>query len=137
KRTVDIVVSSAGQQRINRSVEIEPGKSYKESMDISRFDGGGVRAAIRADGDAFSPDDLAYSYLPIKRRTKTLLVTSGNKFLESVLKLDSLVELSVVAPAAYTGTGDYEAYVFDKFAPQQQPPRPALIIGAQNVPWLR
>jgi len=135
-RNVEIIVSGAGQQRVTRSVQIEAGKSYKESMDISKLDGGGVRASIRADGDAFSPDDVAYAYLPVKRRAKTLLVTTGNKFIESVLKLDPMVELTVTNPAGYTGSGDFDAYVFDRFAPQQQPARPALIIGAQTAPWL-
>src|SRR5436190_1037072 len=138
-RNVDITISGAGQQRMNRSVKIDPGKSYSEAMNVSKFDGGGVRASVVSDGDAFSPDDVAYAYLPVKRRAKTLLVTSGNKFLESVLKLDSLIELSVTNPAGYTATGDYDAYVFDGFAPQQQPARPALIIGAQstqNISWL-
>jgi len=138
-RNVDITISGAGQQRMSRSVKIDPGKSYSEAMNVSKFDGGGIRASVASDGDAFSPDDVAFAYLPVKRRAKTLLVTSGNKFLESVLKLDSLIELSVTNPAGYTGSGDYDAYVFDGFAPQQQPARPALIIGAQgtqNVSWL-
>jgi len=135
-RDVEITISGAGQQRDTKMVKIEAGRSFRESMDISKFDGGGVRASVRSDGDAFSPDDVAYAYLPVKRRAKVQLVTAGNKFLESVLKLDSLVDLSVTTPAAYTGTGDYEAFVFDRFAPAQQPARPALIIGTQNAPWL-
>ncbi len=135
-RDVEITISGAGQQRDTKMVNIDAGKSFRESMNISKFDGGGVRASLRSDGDAFSPDDVAYAYLPVKRRAKVQLVTSGNKFLESVLKLDSLVDLSVTTPAAYTGTGDYEAFVFDSFAPPQQPPRPALIIGAQSASWL-
>jgi hypothetical protein len=106
-RGVEISVSGAGQQRLTRSVKIEPGKSYKESLDVSKLDGGGVRASIVSDGDAFSPDDVAYAYLPVKRRAKTLLVTNGNNFLESVLKLDSLVELTVKKPAEYSVSGDY------------------------------
>lgn len=139
-RNVEIVVSGSGQQRITKNVQIDAGKTFKDSLDISKFEGGGVRAAIRSDGDSFSPDDVAYSYLPVKRRTRTLLVTTGNKFLESVLKLDSLVELSISTPAAYTGTGDYDAYVFDRYAPPQQPARPSLIIGTQgtqNAAWLK
>jgi len=61
-RGVEITVSSAGQQRITRNVKIDAGKSFKESLDISKLDGGGVRASIvstgAADGDAFSPDDV-------------------------------------------------------------------------------
>jgi len=135
-RGVEVTVSGAGQQRLTRSVKIEPGKSYKESLDVSKLDGGGVRASVVSDGDAFSPDDVAYAYLPVKRRAKTLLVTNGNNFLESVLKLDSLVELTVKKPAEYGVGGDYDAYVFDRFAPPQAPARPALIIGPVNAAWL-
>jgi hypothetical protein len=138
-RTVEITISGAGQQRMNRSVKIEPGKSYNESINVSKFDGGGIRASLVSDGDAFSPDDVAFAYLPVKRRAKTLLVTSGNPFLESVLKLDSLIDVHVTTPAGYTASGDYDAYVFDRFAPPQQPARPALIIGTSGSPdisWL-
>jgi hypothetical protein len=135
-RGVEIAVSGAGQQRLTRNVKIEPGKIYKESLDVSRLDGGGVRASVVSDGDAFSPDDVAYAYLPVKRRAKTLLITNGNNFLESVLKLDSLVELTVRKPSEYTVSGDFDAYVFDRFAPPQPPARPALVIGASSVSWL-
>ena len=136
-RVVDVTVSGAGQQRIVKHVRIDAGQSYKEALDLSKFEGGGIRASIRSDGDAFSPDDIAYAYLPVKRRTKTLLVTTGNKFLENALKLDRLVELSITAPATYTDAKEYDAIVFDRFAPQEAPSRPALIIGAQRAPWLR
>jgi Aerotolerance regulator N-terminal len=136
-RPVEITVSGAGQQRIVKNVRINAGESYKEALDLSKFDGGGIRAAIRSDGDAFSPDDIAYAYLPVKRKTKTLLVTAGNKFLENALKLDRLVELSVAAPGGYKDGKDFDALVFDRFVPQEAPSRPALVIGAQRAPWLR
>jgi len=136
-RQVEITVSGAGQQRIVKNVRINAGESYKEALDLSKFDGGGIRAALRSDGDAFSPDDTAYAYLPVKRKTRTLLVTSGNKFLENALKLDRLVELSVAAPAGYKDGKEFDAIVFDRFAPQEAPSRPALVVGAQKAPWLR
>jgi hypothetical protein len=140
-RAVDITVSGAGQQRITRNVTLESGKSYKEALDLSQFEGGGIRAAIHSDDDSFSPDDVAYAYLPVKRRTKTLLVTRGNKLLETALKLDRLVDLSLTDPNGYASNNppisEFDAFVFDRFAPQQAPPRPALVIGAQPVPWLR
>lgn len=135
-RSVEITVSGAGQQRIVKKVNIAGGQSYKEALDLSKFDGGGIRAAIRSDGDAFSPDDIAYAYLPVKRRTRTLLVTNGNKFLENALKLDRLVELSTIAPAAFKDAKDFDAIVFDRFAPAELPSRPSLIVGAQKAAWL-
>jgi hypothetical protein len=135
-RQVDVTISGAGQQRITKKVKVAAGKSYREDLDLSRFDGGPIRAAVRADGDAFSPDDIAYTYLPVKRRTKTLLVTRGSKFLENALKLDRLVDLTVVDPKDFTDGKEFDALVFDRFAPPQVPIRPALIVGAQDVPWL-
>jgi hypothetical protein len=140
-RTVDVTISGAGQQRITRNVRLQSGKSYKEALDLSQFEGGGIRAAVQSDGDSFSSDDVAYAYLPVKRRTKTLLVTRGNKLLETALKLDRLVDLSVTDPAGYGANNpplnEFDAFVFDRFAPGEAPPRPALVIGAQRVPWLR
>ena len=136
-RQVEITVSGAGQQRIVRNVRINAGESYKEALDLSQFDGGGIRAAIRSGDDAFSPDDIAYAYLPVKRKTKTLLVTSGNKFLENALRLDRLVDLSITAPAGYKDGKEFDALVFDRFVPEEAPPRPALVIGAQKASWLR
>jgi hypothetical protein len=136
-RSVEITVSGAGQQRVVSTVKIAAERSHKQTLDLSKFDGGGIRAAIRAEGDAFSSDDVAFAYLPVKRRTKTLLVTRGNKFLENALKLDSLVELSVVTPDAYNGARDFDAVVLDRFAPAEAPSRPALIIGTPNAAWLR
>jgi hypothetical protein len=136
-RRVDITVSGAGQQRITRSERLAAGASFREALDLSKFEGGGIRASITSDGDAFSADDVAYAYLPVKRRARTLLVTQGNRFLETVLKLDSLVDLTVIRPGEYAGTENYDAVVFDRFAPAEPPSRPALVVGAQNVPWLR
>ena len=136
-RQVDVTVSGAGQQRITKRVKVGAGKIYQEGLDLSKFDGGPIRAAVRTDGDAFSPDDIAYTYLPVKRRTKTLLVTRGSKFLENALKLDRLVDLTVVDPKDFTDGRDFDALVFDRFAPAQAPIRPALIVGAPDAPWLR
>ena len=136
-RSVEITVSGAGQQRLVKSVRVTGGSSYKETLDLSKFDGGGIRASVRSEDDAFSPDDTAYAYLPVKRRTKTLLVTRGNRFLENALKLDRLVDLSIVTPDDFNGGKEHDALVFDRFVPAEPPVRPALIVGAQNAAWLQ
>jgi hypothetical protein len=136
-RDVEIHVSGAGQQRISRNTRLNAGQSYREALDLSQFEGGGIRAAIAADGDALTVDDVAYAYLPVKRRTKTLLVTRGHKLIETVLKLDRLVDLTVIDPKQYTSEEDFDAVVFDNFVPPKTPARPALLLGFQPAPWLR
>ncbi len=63
-------VTSAGKSRSS------PRQSYRETFDLSKFDGGGIRATIQTDGDALATDDIAYTYLPLKKKTK---VHAGNE----------------------------------------------------------
>ena len=112
-------------------------QSFKEALDLSQFDGGGIRASVHSDGDALFVDDTAYAYVPVKRRTKTLLVTPGNRLIETALKLDRMIDLSVIDPKGYDANADFDAVVFDGYAPVDPPLRPALVLGFHSVPWLR
>jgi len=134
---VGIVLSGTGGQRINKTLRLGTEEIYKDVFDLSPFTGGGVRATIQANDDALSLDDVAFAYLPVKRRTRTLLVTRGNHFLETLLKLDSYVDLAVTDPASYRESPNIDAYIFDRFAPAAVPARPALIIGTPSAPWLK
>jgi hypothetical protein len=134
---VGIVLSGAGGQRINKTIRLGTEEIYKDVFDLSQFAGGGVRATIQSNDDALSLDDVAFAYLPIKRKTRTLLVTRGNQFLETLLKLDNYVELSVTDPANYHELPTIDAYIFDRFAPPAAPSRPSLVIGVPSAPWLK
>lgn len=139
-RKATINITEGGPGRITRETQIPPGRSFSEVFDLSKFEGGGIRATIQSDGDALAADDLAYSYLPAKKKTRTLLVTTGNSYLQAALKLDSFVDLSVADPRDYREDPAIDAYIFDRFAPVVQPAKPALVIGFQNgtpnVSWL-
>ena len=132
-----ITLSGTGGQRINKTVRLATGEIYKDVFDLSQFAGGGVRAAVQTKDDALALDDVAFAYLPVKRRTRTLLVTKGNHFLETVLKLNNHVELTVADPSNFHESSTVDAYIFDRFAPATMPARPALIIGTPSVPWLK
>ena len=131
-RRTTINISEGGQGHIRREVEIQPQQSYRETFDLSKFDGGGIRATIQTDGDALATDDIAYTYLPLKKKTKVQLVTKGNTYLQTALKLDSFVDVSTVDPKDYREDSSTDAYVFDDFAPTVQPSKPALIVGIGN-----
>jgi hypothetical protein len=134
---VGIVLSGTGGQRINRTVRLGTEEIFKDVFDLSQFTGGGVRATVQANDDALPLDDIAFGYLPIKRKTRTLLVTNGNPFLGTLLKLDNYVDLTVATPANYRESPTIDAYIFDRFAPAAAPARPALIIGTPAAPWLK
>ena len=132
-----LTLSGPGGQRIIKTVRLETEQTYKDVFDLSQFAEGGIRATVQAKDDGFPMDDVAFAYLPIKRKTRTLLVTKGNRYLETALKLDNYVELSVTEPASYRESPNIDTYIFDKFAPNAPPARPALIFGTPSAPWLK
>src|SRR6516225_7734673 len=73
-----ITLSAAGGQRINRTIRLRTGETWKESFDLSQFAGGPIRATVQSKDDALPLDDVAFAYLTAKRKTRTLLVTKGN-----------------------------------------------------------
>src|SRR5688572_6962404 len=136
-RETRLTIAGPGGQSIERTLNLKAGGEFGGPFDLSKFEGGGIRATIQAAGDALSLDDTAFAYLPIDRTAKTLLVTNGSPYLEALLKLDPLVDLTIIKPAQYQPDPSFDAYVFDGFAPMNPPPRPALFIGeVPNTNWL-
>jgi hypothetical protein len=136
-RETSVTIAGAGRQHIVKTIQLQAGQSFSETFDLSQFEGGPIRATVRSDDDAFSLDDVAFAYLPIQRKTRTLLVTTGNPYLETVLKLNSLVALSITTPADFRESSNFDAYIFDRFAPSAAPSKPSLVLGAPNASWLR
>jgi hypothetical protein len=135
-RDTRLTIAGTGGQRIERMLNLKAGGEFGESFNLSKFEGGGVRATIQV-GDALSLDDVAYAYLPVQRKTKTLLVTNGSPYLEALLGLDSLLDVTTIKPAQYQPDPGFDAYIFDAFAPLNPPARPSLFIGeTPNTGWL-
>ncbi len=136
---VRLSVKGADQEIITRSVRLLSDARFRDVFDLSNFRGGRIQAGIRATNDALAVDDVAFAYLPIQRKIRTLLVTRGNPYLETFLKLDPSVELFINNAQNYREPPDIDALIFDRFAPQTPPSKPALIFGVPGVPrvsWL-
>jgi Ca-activated chloride channel homolog len=132
-----ITINGPGGQRISRTVRLGTEETFKEAFDLSQFAGGPIKAAVQSRDDALPLDDVAFAYLPTQRKTRTLLVTKGNQYLEAALKLNNYVDLSIVDPANYRESPNIDAYIFDRFAPAMAPSRPALIFGTPGASWLK
>ncbi|HET9942253.1 MAG TPA: VWA domain-containing protein [Terriglobia bacterium] len=136
-RETRLTIAGPGGQSIERTMNLKAGGEFGGPFDLSKFEGGGIRATIQASGDALSLDDVAYAYLPINRTAKTLLVTNGSPYLEALLKLDPLVDLTIIKPSQYQPDPSFDAYVFEDFVPINPPPRPALFVGeTAKTTWL-
>ncbi len=130
-------MSGTGGQRVNRTVRLGTEETFKDVFDLSDFAGGGVRATVQTKDDALPLDDVAFAYLPIKRKTRTLLVTKGNHFLETAAQARQLRRSDGHRSGEFPRVADIDAYIFDRFAPARRLSRPALIIGTPSAPWLK
>ncbi len=136
EKRIELTVVGVGGKRISRVVSVAPNSPRNEMVDISDFGGGPVRASIAMPGDGFAIDDVAYSILPAHRVMRVALVTDGNAFLEKSLQVQPRVNMTVIAPARYADDRNYDAIVFDRFAPKARPHVPALLFRPSRAEWL-
>jgi len=101
----------------------------------------GVLQLVVTEEDDFQPDDVAHLVLSPPRRSRVLLVTSGNEPLELALQTDSAMELAEleVAPPAFLGdekylkqavAGTWDLVIFDRCRPEEMPRANTLMLGA-------
>lgn len=135
-KPVTLEIAGSGAQRINRELVLPAATSITQIVDISAFDGGPVRAALVAPGDALTIDDVAYGFLPLRRLIRVTLVTPGSEYLVKSLTAQPRVSLRVVTPGRYVDRGDTDLYVFDRFAPRMAPRAPAVLFSPGNAAWI-
>ena len=145
---VQVLNASPGDQRIRllitggkrfsvaQEIDLRAGETVDATFDVSDFEGGVLGAAVVCRTDAFALDDLAYTIVPPHRPKRVLLVTPGNSSLEEALRNLPGVRLTAVPPDAYPRAAEYDAYVFDRFAPAEPPAAGALLLLPPARKWL-
>ncbi|HKB84156.1 MAG TPA: hypothetical protein VKD04_13260, partial [Burkholderiales bacterium] len=136
EKRIELAIVGVGGKRVSRVVPIAARGMRTEMFDISDFDGGPVRASIAMPGDGLATDDVAYAILPARRAMRVALVTNGNPFLQKSLQAQPRVSMTVITPKSYAGDRDYDAVVFDRFAPSVRPRVPALLFRPPRANWL-
>jgi len=137
---VAVQIDGAGGASVQRTVTLAAGEVLGESLDVDNFISGPIRVLIDAPGDAFSLDNVAYAYLEAPRLVRTVLVTAGNPYLETLLELDPRVSLEQITPDAYRPASSLDdladLYIFDRFAPDEAPGAPVLLFRPPSADWL-
>lgn len=66
--------------------------------------------------DYLPADDHAYALMPERRRSRILVVSPGNTYLEAALLLDEYLEVTTLAPEKYPPAGSFDVTIFDNLA---------------------
>ncbi len=133
---VVLTLSNESTQIIRRAVTIDVGKTLLATVNLPSELSGGIRAEIESVGDALALDNVAVDYVPPKREVQVTLVTTGNDYLETLLSLEPRLELRIIQPELYRDESVVDLYVFDRFAPNTAPSRPALLFKPPGRAWL-
>jgi hypothetical protein len=135
-KRVALRISGAGAKPAARILQLGGHERALETLDVSAFDGGVLRASVEAQSDAFDLDNAAYAVLPMKRQVRVALVTRGSAALERSMRLVPRVQVTVLAPERFSSGRGFDAAVFDRVAPKTQPNVPALLVRPGWVQWL-
>ena len=138
---VVLQIDGAGGASARRTLRVEPGTPFGETVPLTGFVAGPVRAVIAISGeDGFAPDDVAHAYIPARNRLRVLLVGEPNPFWEAGLRLDPRVSLSRAGPdsdaAAEIDPASLDLVVIDGSPPAAMPPVPVLFAGSGAAEWL-
>ncbi len=131
-------LSLRGAERfaVTQELQMNAGELIDASFDVSDFDAGVLAAAALAQGDAFAQDDIAFAMVAPHRIREVVLVTEKNARLEDAIRSLPGVRLRVTTPAAWRSDMRADAFVFDRFAPDQPPDRGALLLRPGETSWL-
>jgi hypothetical protein len=121
---------------IVHDVELGAQESADLTFDVSAYAGGVLGAAVSTAGDGFPSDDIAFAFVPPHRATRVLLVSPGNAALHDALRSLPGVIVTVSTPDSYDPGRAADVYVFDRFAPEQPPAAPALLVRPSQAPWM-
>jgi hypothetical protein len=135
-KQVVLKIAGAGASPLSRTLPLPGGARAAEVLDVSAFDGGPLRATVESATDALDLDNAAFAFLPMKRVVRVALITRGSPTLERSLALIPRVQLSVLPPERYGSSRGFDAVVFDRYAPKEQPGVPALLVRPPWVDWL-
>ena len=134
-KQIQLLITGENGAALERNFNLSTGATLNQTLDVTGFDGN-LRAEVHTQGDGFALDDVAYGVVAPHRVKRVLLVTAGNRQLRASLVQLPGVALTVITPAQYRPAADYDAYVFDRFAPVELPARSALLFRPPPVTWL-
>lgn len=129
-RSSDVDISVDGKLEDVQTVTVAPGD--EQAVISSGLPGSArvVQAQLMA-ADSLAADNTAWAMLNAAVRPRVLLVTAGNLFLRTLLGADPAIQLSTVAPGAYTeaqATAS-DLVIFDAAVPALPPPTNLLLLA--------
>lgn len=106
----------APNERLPRFYSDIAGARRKLEAEIALLPGGkDAQGSLVAD--QLPTDNRARALMPERKRTRVLVVTPGNTYLEAALLLDEYLDVTFIEPAQYPPKESFDVSIFDEVAP--------------------
>ena len=134
-RQVTLAVDVGARRIYEQGVQLGADEIVRLSLPFEAGEGGAVKAELAGLDDAVAEDDEAHAWVASARPEAVTLVTRRNPPLEELLTVDPTVTLSRIEPEQYRDSAE-GVVIFDRWAPETAPRRPAIFLAPPAVPWL-
>jgi Mg-chelatase subunit ChlD len=127
-QTFDLTLTLDGQPLKAERVSLSPEVKRSFVIPFTHDRGGVLRAEIHAEDD-LAADNRALAVIPPPRPLRTLLVSSGNAFLEKALAADAQVQVETGTVESLGKAAEYDAVILDNVPVKSVPPGRYLLIN--------
>jgi Ca-activated chloride channel family protein len=114
---VELELSLLGDGQVVQTAQLSLGPGERRAQFYPNLAGANrtLEALIQAPAgqDYLARDNHAYALLPERRRTRVLVVTPGNTYLEAALLLDEYLDVTQVAPGVPLPDGRFDVTILD------------------------
>ncbi len=143
---VELQIWADGRQVDRKLKTIKASGTLQEFFPAQAVSGERLEARVKvltSDArDVFPLDDRAYALLPPVEKSRVLLVSPGNLYLEGTLLLNHNIDLDKVTPDAYDpqkhGEGQYDVVFVDRVIPDNLSEQGHFVFvdpSGENSPW--
>jgi hypothetical protein len=135
-QTVHITLSRGKAQVGESNASLAAGEAYRQIVPLTRQGDPALHAHVDAAENALDVDDDGYAWIARARPVSVVVVGDRPEWIRRLLSTEPDIRATFVAPAAYRYAHE-DVTVFDRWAPSEMPPHPALYFSPpDDTPWL-
>ncbi len=134
-QSVHLTVTRGQTAIVDRRIDMGAGQLLHEVIRLPRGRASDVRARIEAPRDALTLDDEAVAWIADARPLSVVVVGAQTAWLSAWFRANPDVTGTFATPESYRA-GAEDAVIFDRYAPETAPLKPALYIAPPAAPAL-
>ena len=125
-QTAHLTITRGRATVLDRRLEMRAGETLRQIVPLARGGDAAIRARIEARADALDADNEAIAWIERARPLAVAVVGAHTTWLARLFAGDPDVRATFLDPSSYGRTIQADVFVFDRWAPDSVPNRPAL-----------